>query len=81
MHHYIFFKGVLLCFFTELICNIDELPFWEGRGNTEIVSNLFTNHNALGQPTNHNIFRSSEGGPSSNPELILPFVSGRGERY
>ncbi len=34
-----------------------------------------TNHNALGQLTNLNTFRFSEGGPSSNPELIEPFVS------
>ncbi len=48
------------------------------RGNTE---KLFANHNALGQLTNHNTFCFSEGGPSSNPELIEPFVSGWGERY
>ncbi len=44
-------------------------------------SKLFANHNALGQLTNHNTFRFSEGGPSSNPELIEPFVWGWGERY
>ncbi len=44
-------------------------------------SKLFANHNALGQLTNHNTFRFSEGGPSSNPELIEPFVPGWGERY
>ncbi len=33
------------------------------------------------QLTNHNTFSFSEGGPSSNPELIEPFVSGWGERY
>ncbi len=38
------------------------------------------NHNALGQLTNHNAFRFSEGGPSSNPELIKLFVSGRERR-
>ncbi len=44
-------------------------------------SKLLANHNALGQLTNHNTFRFSEGGPSSNPELIEWFVSGWGERY
>ncbi len=44
-------------------------------------SKLFANHNALGQLTNHNTFRFSEGGPSSNPELIEQFVWGWGERY
>ncbi len=44
-------------------------------------SKLFANHNALGQLTNHKTFRFSEGGPSSNPELIEPFVWGWGERY
>ncbi len=44
-------------------------------------SKLFANHNALGQLTNHNTFCFSEGGPSSNPELIEPFVPGWGERY
>ncbi len=37
------------------------------------------NHNALRQLTNHNTFSVSEGGPSSNPELIEWFVSGWGE--
>ncbi len=37
-------------------------------------SKLFANHNALGQLTNHNTFSFSEGGPSSNPELIEPSV-------
>ncbi len=44
-------------------------------------SKLFANHNTLGQLTNHNTFCFSEGGPSSNPELIEPFVPGWGERY
>ncbi len=52
--------------------------FGKGRGNTETPSMLFANHNALGQLTNHNTFCFSEGGPSSNPELIEP---GWGERY
>ncbi len=52
--------------------NIEELA---------VLSKLFSNHNALGQLTNHNTFSFSEGGPSSNPELIEPFVSGWGERY
>ncbi len=55
--------------------------FGKGRGSTETPSKLFANHNALGQLTNHNTFRFSEGGPSSNPELIESFVSGWGERY
>ncbi len=55
--------------------------FGKGRGSTETLSKLFANHNALGQLTNHNTFRFSEGGPSSNPELIEPFVPGWGERY
>ncbi len=55
--------------------------FAKGRGSTETPSKLFANHNALGQLTNHNTFRFSEGGPSSNPELIEPFVPGWGERY
>ncbi len=53
----------------------------KGRGSTETPSKLFANHNALGQLTNHNSFRFSGGGPSSNPELIESFVSGYGERY
>ncbi len=44
--------------------------FGKGRGSTETQYKLFANHNALGQLTNHNTFRFSEGGPSSNPELI-----------
>ncbi len=52
--------------------------FGKGQGNTETPSMLFANHNALGQLTNHNTFCFSEGGPSSNPELIEP---GWGERY
>ncbi len=55
--------------------------FGKGRGSTEMPSKLFANHNALGQLTNHNTFSFSEGGPSSNPELIEPFVPGWGERY
>ncbi len=58
---------------------LTNLLFWEG--STETPSKLFANHNALGQLTNHNTFCFSEGGPSSNPELIEPFVSGWGERY
>ncbi len=54
--------------------------FSKGRGSTETPSKLLANHNALGQLTNHNTFRFSEGGPSSNPELIESFVSGWGER-
>ncbi len=50
-------------------------------GSTETPSKLFSNHNALGQLTNHNTFSFSEGGLSSNPELIESFVSGWGERY
>ncbi len=57
---------------TNLLC-------WQG--STETPSKLFANHNALGQLTNHNTFRFSEGGASSNPELIESFVSGWGERY
>ncbi len=48
---------------------------------TETPFKLFANHNALGQLTNHNTFSFSEGGPSSNPELIELFVPGWGERY
>ncbi len=55
--------------------------FGKGRGSTETPSKLFANHNALGQLTNHNTFSFSEGGPSSNPELIELFVSGWGGRY
>ncbi len=39
-------------------------------GSTETPSKLFANHNALGQLTNHNTFSFSEGGPSSNLELM-----------
>ncbi len=53
--------------------------FGKGRGNTETPSKL-ANHNAQGQLTNHNTFRFSEGGASSNPELIELFLSGWGER-
>ncbi len=62
--------------------SIDELAvFGKGRGNTETPSKLFANQSALGQLTNHNTYRFSEGGPLSNLELIEPFVSGWGERY
>ncbi len=44
--------------------------FGKGRDSTETPSKLFANHNVLGQLTNHNTFSFSEGGPSSNPELI-----------
>ncbi len=55
--------------------------FGKGRGSSETPSKLLANHNALGQLTNHNTFSFSEGEPSSNPELIKPFVPGWGERY
>ncbi len=55
--------------------------FGEGRGSTEMPSKLFANHNALGKITNHNKFSISEGGSSSNLELIESFVSGWGECY
>ncbi len=54
---------------------------FKGRGSTETPSKLFANHNALGQLTNHNTLCFSEGRPSSNPELIEPFVPGWGEKY
>ncbi len=54
--------------------NIDELAVL-ARGGAVRQSQ------PLGQLTNHNTFRFSEGGPSSNPELIEPFVPGWGERY
>ncbi len=60
--------------------NIDELAALV-RGGAVTPSKLFANHNALGQLTNHNTFRFSEGGPSSNLERIEPFVPGWGERY
>ncbi len=60
--------------------NIDKLAVL-ARGGAVMPSKLFANHIALGQLTNHNTFRISEGGPSSNPELIETFVSGWGERY
>ncbi len=37
--------------------------------------------NGIAVGTFDNTFRFSEGGPSSNPELIKSFVSGWGERY
>ncbi len=58
-----------------------QSSFGKGRGSTETASKLFANHNALGQLTNHNTFNFSEGRPSSNPELIEPFVPGWGERH
>ncbi len=60
--------------------NIDELAV-SARGGTVMPSKLFANHNALGQLINHNTFLFSEGGPSSNQELIESFVSGWGEGY
>ncbi len=60
--------------------NIEKLVAL-ARGGAVTQSKLFANHNALGQLTNHNTFSFSEGGPSSNPELIEPFVPGWGERY
>ncbi len=55
--------------------------FGKGWGSTETLSKLLANHNALGQLTNHNTFRFSEGGASSNPELIESFVPVWGEMY
>ncbi len=49
--------------------------------STEMPSKLFANHNALGKITYHNTFSFSEGGSSSNLELIESFVSGWGECY
>ncbi len=62
--------------------NIDELAVL-ARGGAVLKhqSKLFANHSAPEQLTNHNTFSFSEGGPSSNPELIELFVSGWGERY
>ncbi len=60
---------------------IDKLAVLARGGASETPSKPFTNHNAVGQLTNHNTFCFSEGGPSSNPELIESFVSGWGERY
>ncbi len=54
---------------------------WQRINLSKTPSKLFANHNALGQLTNHNTFHFLEGGPSSNPELIEPFVWGWGERY
>ncbi len=62
------------------IAILTNLLFWQGAGQYWNASKLFANHNALGQLTNHNTFRFSEGGLSSNPELIESFVSGWGER-
>ncbi len=67
--------------FGYSLCELIACCFGKGRGNTETQSKLFANHNALGQLTNHNTFRFSVGGTSSNPELIEPFVPGWGERY
>ncbi len=60
---------------------LTNLLFLQGAGQYWNTSKLFANHNALGQLTNHSTFCFSEGGPSSNPELIESFVSGWGERY
>ncbi len=48
------------------------------RGKTR---NMESKTLTLGQLTNRNTFSFLEGVPSSNPELIKPFVSGWGERY
>ncbi len=66
---------------SELIWQYCELAALARGGASETPSKLFANHNALGQLTNHNTFSFSEGGPSSNLELIEPFVWGWGERY
>ncbi len=63
------------------IPELTELAALARGGQYWNTSKLFANHNALGQLTNHNTFHFSEGGPSSNPELIEPFVPGWGERY
>ncbi len=60
---------------------LTNLLFWQGAGQYWNTSKLFVNHNALDQLTNHNTFHFSEGGPSSNQELMEPFVPGWGERY
>ncbi len=78
------FCAILLFNILEVwidIAILTNLLLWQGVGSTETPSKLFANHNALGQLTNHNTFRFSEGGPSSNPELIKPFVPGWGESY
>ncbi len=66
---------------SELIWQYYELAALARGGASETPSKLFSNHNALGQLTNHNTFSFSEGGPSSNLELIELFVSGWRERY
>ncbi len=63
------------------IAILTNLLLWQGAGQYWNTSKLFANHNALEQLTNHNTFHFSEGGPSSNPELIELFVPGWGERY
>ncbi len=76
------FCAILLFNILEVwidIAILTNLLLWQA--STEMPSKLFTNHKALGQLTNHNTFRFSEGGSSSNPELIEPFVPGWGERY
>ncbi len=66
---------------SELICQYWwTCCFGKGRGSTETPSKLFANHNTLGQLTNHNISFFGRR-PSSNPELIEPFVPGWWERY
>ncbi len=53
--------------------------FGKWRGSTETPSKLFTNHNALGQLTNHNTFRFSEA--FIKPRTNRAVVPGWGERY
>ncbi len=64
---------------TYVHVNWYGLLFWQGVLKRHLSCSPITT--ALGQLTNHNTFSFSEGGPSSNPELIELFVPGWGERY
>ncbi len=82
----VFVRGALFCVQhypgNLTLYHYNSASCWPGINlPSKTPSKLFANHNALGQLTNHNTFRFSEGGPSSNPELIEPFVWGWGERY
>ncbi len=69
----VIFKLLLTSFLKRDLAK--KRQYW---GNTEMrASKVFANHNALGQLTNHNTFCFSEGGPSSNPELIVRLCQNR----
>ncbi len=61
-----------ICDITKIILPTETLMFGlvELSFQNQTPSKLLANHNAPGQLTNHNTFSYSEGGASSDPELM-----------